>query len=103
MITRGVRGGGMEMVCVFSDTVRAKDRQTSTMISIILASLRGDRETIQASSAYTISPHGTTYVVLIRFRSHRCRRLRQVHQLSEMPVIIRTMDSSLRYSIIALY
>ena len=38
----------------FSDTVRAKARQTSTMTSITLASPRGDRERMQASSVYSI-------------------------------------------------
>ena len=38
----------------FADTVKAKDRQTSTMTSIILASPCGDRETMQASSAYSL-------------------------------------------------
>ena len=43
------------MVSVFFlDTVRAKDRETSTMTSIIFASPRGDRESMQASSAYSI-------------------------------------------------
>ena len=56
-IVRGVRGGGMHMVSVFfADTINAKARQTSTMTSIILASPYVDRETNQASSAYSI-PH----------------------------------------------
>ena len=43
------------MVSVFfADTVRANAWQTSTMTSIILASPCGDRETMQASSAYNI-------------------------------------------------
>ena len=47
----------MHVVSVFfADTVNAKTRQTSTMTSIILASPCGDRETMQASSAYNI-PH----------------------------------------------
>ena len=42
------------MVSVFfADTVSAKARHTSTMTSIILASPCGDRETMQASSAYS--------------------------------------------------
>ena len=54
---RGVRGGDKHMVFVFfADKVNAKNRQTSTMTSIILASTCGDRETMQASSAYSI-PH----------------------------------------------
>ena len=45
------------MVSVFSaDTVNAKARHTSTMTSIILVSPCGDRETMQASSAYSM-PH----------------------------------------------
>ena len=44
------------MASVFSDTVRAKARQISTMTSIILASPRGDREIMHASSTYSI-PH----------------------------------------------
>ena len=39
----------------FADTVNAKARQTSLMTFIILASPCGDRETIQASSAYSMS------------------------------------------------
>ena len=51
------RGGGMHMVSVFfADAVNAKARHTSTMTSIILASPCGDRETMQASSAYSM-PH----------------------------------------------
>ena len=47
----------MHMVSVFfADTVNAKARQTSTITSIVLASLCGNCETIQASSAYSI-PH----------------------------------------------
>ena len=47
----------MHMVFVFFvDTVIAKARQTSTMTSIILASLSGDHETMQASSAFSM-PH----------------------------------------------
>ena len=43
------------MVSVFfADTVNAKARHTSTMTSIILASPCGDRETMQASSAYSM-------------------------------------------------
>ena len=52
------------MVSVFfADTVNAKARHTSTMTSIILASPCGDRETMQASSAYSM-PHTArrTYV-----------------------------------------
>ena len=45
------------MVSVFfADTVNAKARQTFTMTSIILAIPCGDRETVQASSAYSM-PH----------------------------------------------
>ena len=45
------------MVSVFFvNTVNAKARQTSTITSIILASPCGDRETMQASSAYSM-PH----------------------------------------------
>ena len=45
------------MVSVFfADKVEAKARQTFTMASIILASLCGDRETMLASSAYSM-PH----------------------------------------------
>ena len=56
-IVRGVRGRGMHMVSVFfADTINANARQTSTITSIILASLCGDRETMQASSAYS-TPH----------------------------------------------
>ena len=40
----------------FADTVSAKARQTSTITSIILASPCGDRETLQASSTYSM-PH----------------------------------------------
>ena len=55
IIVRGVRGGGIHMVSVlFSDKVRLKAQQTSTMTSIILVSLCGDRETIQALSTYSI-------------------------------------------------
>ena len=47
------------MVSVFfADTVEAKARQTSTMAAIILASPCGDRETMQASCAYSMS-HST--------------------------------------------
>ena len=43
------------MVSVFfADTVNANARQTSTITSIVLASPCGDRETTQASSAYSI-------------------------------------------------
>ena len=41
---------------LFADTVNAKARHTSTMTSVILASPCGDRETMQASSAYSM-PH----------------------------------------------
>ena len=58
VIVRVVRGGGMHIVSVsFADTVRAKTRQTFTSTSIILASPRGDCETMQeAYFAYSI-PH----------------------------------------------
>ena len=47
------------MVSVFfTDTVKAKARQTSTMTYIILVSPCGDRETMQASSTYNM-PHNT--------------------------------------------
>ena len=43
------------MVAVFfADTVNANARQTCTITSIILASPCGDRETMQASSAYSM-------------------------------------------------
>ena len=63
---RGVRGRIMHLAfIVFTDTVRAKARQTSTMTSIILASSYGDCETMPASTAYSI-PHTarrTLYIV----------------------------------------
>ena len=68
------------MVSVFfADTVNANDRQTSTMTCIILASPCGDRETIQASSAYNMP----NTVVHSRLWSHRRPRFLQVHQLGE--------------------
>ena len=42
----------------FSDTVKAKTQQTSTITSIVLASPCGDRVFMEASSAYSI-PHTT--------------------------------------------
>ena len=39
----------------FADTVNASARQTSTITSIILASPCGDRETMEVSSAYSIT------------------------------------------------
>ena len=49
----------------FSVTFRAKARQTSMITSITLASPRGDREAMQASSAYNIPHTGghTTYII----------------------------------------
>ena len=48
----------MHMVSIFfADTVKAKARQTSAMNCSILASLGGDRETMQALSAYSM-PNG---------------------------------------------
>ena len=45
----------MHMISVFfADTVNTKARQTSTMASIIFASPCSDRETMQASSAYSV-------------------------------------------------
>ena len=73
------------MVSVFfADTVSANARQTSTITSIIIAGPCGDRETMQASSAYSM-PHTArrTSVVLSRLRSHCRRGLLQVHQLGE--------------------
>ena len=53
------------MVSVFfADTVSAKARHTSTMTSIILASPCGDRETMQASSAYNM-PHTARLCVCV--------------------------------------
>ena len=56
----------------FADTVKAKARQTSTMTSIVLATLCGDRETMRALSAYSMA-HAvrrmnvyTRYTVLTR-------------------------------------
>ena len=47
----------MHMISVFfADTVNEKARQTSAITCIILASPCGDRETMQASSAYSM-PH----------------------------------------------
>ena len=66
----------------FADTVMAKARQTSTMTSIILTGPRGDRETMQASSAYSIypTPHNIVHINS-RLQSHRCRRFLQARQL----------------------
>ena len=72
------------MVSVFfADTVNAKARQTSTMTYIILASLCGDRETMQPSSAYSMPHTARLNIVHGRLRSLRRRRFPQVHQLGE--------------------
>ena len=53
------------------------------MTSLILASPRGDSETMQASSAYSIFRTHTTYVVHNRLRSHRRRQSLQVLKLGD--------------------
>ena len=52
--TGSICGAGMHMVSVFLETVRVNALHTWTITSITFASARGDRDTVQASLAYSI-------------------------------------------------